>query len=177
MLYFNISQPVNIESGANLGIALVKARRLCIKSDLFCFILFSVLELQFWTLTFARQVLYHLNHALKPLFCFSCFSDLEWCSAQNWPQYQYLYLSLWCSWEHRRAPPKLTCLFRWDLTNIFPGIAMNCDPSSPGFLISTSQLTGNAGMSHFSHPNICLHSAPQCFTDFFRGPRNYIGFL
>jgi hypothetical protein len=54
-------QPINIESWENLGIALVKARKLCIKSHLFCFILFSVLDLQFRTLAFARQALYHLN--------------------------------------------------------------------------------------------------------------------
>jgi hypothetical protein len=64
--------PINNESGANRGIALVKARRLCIRSHLFCFILFSVLEFQFrnyicWASTLP------LEPCLQTFFCFSYF--------------------------------------------------------------------------------------------------------
>jgi hypothetical protein len=62
------AQPVNNQTVANFGIALVKARRLCIKEShhLFYFVFCTGVSIQ--DLTFARQALYHWNHAFRPFF-------------------------------------------------------------------------------------------------------------
>jgi hypothetical protein len=46
-------------------------------------------------------------------------------------------LHLLCSWDHRHAPLHLTCLLRWNLDNVLPGLALNFN--TPDFHLLRSQ--------------------------------------